>query len=290
MEKVKIAVIPVAGFGTRFLPYTKAIPKPMLPILNRPAIEIIAEEVCKSGIEEIVFVVGYKKDIIESHFGAAEELETILQKNGNSDYIKLIKYPETIAKIHFVVQEKQLGTAHAVLAAKDYINGRPFAVLFGDDVIYNDNSPVIGQLLDVYYKHGKTVIGVQKVDFKDVPKYASVEYDFSDGTEYKITKITEKPALECVKSNLAPLGRYVCSPSILDIMSNLKPGLNGEYQFTDALDLEAKFSGAYAYEFIGTRYDMGDRLGFLKANVEYALRDNSLEDSFREYLTKLLDT
>lgn len=288
MEKVKIAVIPVAGYGTRFLPYTKAIPKPMLPIVNRPAIEIIAEEVAKSGIEEIVFVVGYKKDIIENHFGEAIELEEVLEKSNNIACLNSIKYPQTIAKMHFVVQEAQLGTAHAILSAEKYVNGRPFAVLFGDDVMYNENNPVISQLVQVYEARGKTIVGVKRVPLKDVPKYASVEYDEQNGKEFRITKITEKPPIEEAKSNLAPLGRYVCAPSMMDVMRNLSPGLNGEYQFTDALDIEGKTVGAYAYEFDGVRYDMGDRLGFLKANVEFALRDESIKDEFKSYLKELV--
>lgn len=288
MEKIKIAVIPVAGYGTRFLPYTKAIPKPMLPIVNRPAIEIIAEEVAKSGIEEIVFVVGYKKDVIENHFSEALELEKVLEKSKNFACLNSIRYPQTIAKIHFVVQEAQLGTAHAILSAEKYVNGRPFAVLFGDDVMYNENNPVISQLVKVYENYGKTVVGVKHVPLKDVPKYASVEYDSQNGREYHITKITEKPSIEEAKSNLAPLGRYVCAPSIMDVMRKLSPGVNGEYQFTDALDIEAKGVGAYAYEFEGIRYDMGDRLGFLKANVEFALRDDTIKDEFNAYLKELV--
>ncbi len=288
MEKVKIAVIPVAGYGTRFLPYTKAVPKPMLPIINRPAIEIIAEEAAKSGIEEIVFVVGHKKEIIEDHFNACPQLEEVLEKGNKIEFLKAIKYPETIAKVHFVVQKAQRGTADAIMAAEEYIKGKPFAVLFGDDVMYNEEKPVLKQLIDLYEKHGKTVVGVKKVPHEDVPKYASVEYDSNEGREYHITTITEKPPIELVKSDISPLGRYVCAPTMVDIMRNLKPGANNEYQFTDALDIEARSNGGYAYEFEGIRYDMGDRLGFLKANVEFGLRDPKLAESFKEYLKELV--
>lgn len=288
MEKVKIAVIPVAGYGTRFLPYTKAVPKPMLPIINRPAIEIIAEEAAKSGIEEIVFVVGHKKEIIEDHFNACPQLEEVLEKGNKIEFLKAIKYPETIAKVHFVVQKAQRGTADAIMAAEEYIKGKPFAVLFGDDVMYNEEKPVLKQLIDLYEKHGKTVVGVKKVPHEDVPKYASVEYDSNEGREYHITTITEKPPIELVKSDISPLGRYICAPTMVDIMRNLKPGANNEYQFTDALDIEARSNGGYAYEFEGIRYDMGDRLGFLKANVEFGLRDPKLAESFKEYLKELV--
>lgn len=288
MEKVKVAVIPVAGYGTRFLPYTKVVPKPMLPILSRPAIEVIAEEAASSGIEEIIFVVGHKKDIIEEHFNPSPDLEKVLSSGNKLEYLKAIKYPEALAKVRFVEQKTQRGTADAVMAAEEYICGKPFAVLFGDDVIYNDGKPVLRQLIDVYEKYGKTVIGVKTVPHEDVVKYASVEYDYNEGREYRVTKITEKPPLELVKSDLAPLGRYVCAPSVVDAMRNLKPGANNEYQLTDALAADAINCGAYAYEFEGLRYDMGSRLGFLKANVEYGLRDSELKVQFKEYLTELL--
>lgn len=288
MEKVKLAVIPVAGYGTRFLPYTKAVPKPMLPIVNRPAIEVIAEEAAKSGIEEIVFVVGHKKEIIEDHFKPFPQLEAVLSKPGKEEFLKAIKVPENLAKVHFVVQKEQRGTADAIMAAEEFIDGRPFAVMFGDDVMYNEERPVLKQLIDLYEKTQKTVIGVKTVPHEEVPKYASVEYSARDSREYTVTCITEKPPLALVKSDISPLGRYVCAPTMVDVMRNLKPGYGGEYQFTDALDIDARQNGAYAYEFEGIRYDMGDRLGFLKANVEFALRDRKLAADFKEYLKDLI--
>ena len=288
MKKVRKAVIPVAGFGTRFLPFTKAVPKPMLPILNVPAIQIIAKEAADSGIEEIMFVVGYKKEIIESHFASAPELETVLKKGNKTEFLNAIKYSEEFAKVRFDVQIAQRGTADAILVAKDFVKDEPFAVLFGDDVMYNDDYPVTAQLIDAYEKTGKTIVGVKTVPHEDVPKYASVEYSEQDGRLYKMTKITEKPPIELVKSDLSPLGRYVLSPDMMEILANLKPGANGEYQLTDGLDIEAATNGAYAYEFDAVRYDMGDRLGFLKANVEYGLRDQKLKDDFLKYLKDLV--
>ena len=288
-QRVKKAVIPVAGYGTRFLPYTKAVPKPLLPILNKPAIQVITEEVAKSGIEEVLFIVGYKKEIIESHFQTAEELEKVLTEKGKFEFLKSIKEPENLVKVSYKVQEVQNGTASAVALAEDFVNGEPFAVLFGDDVMYCEERPVIGQLIDVYEKYGKTVLGCKKVSMDVISKYASVEWDkdLGDGV-YNMVKVTEKPKKEEAKSDIAPLGRYVCTPDIFDIIRNLKTGANGEYQFTDALDEEARKNGALAYVFKGTRYDMGDRLGYLKANIEYGLRDGELGENLKEYLKEIV--
>jgi len=289
MQKVRKAVIPVAGYGTRFLPFTKAVPKPMLPILNKPALQIIAEEVVNSGITDILFIVGYKKEILESHFEKAEELESMLESKGKLDFLKEVQYPTNMANIKCVIQEVQNGTASAVALAEEFVNGEPFAVLFGDDVMYNAERPVTGQLIDVYEKYGKTVLGCKRVGFDAVTKYAAVEFDkVLEDDVYNMVKVTEKPKKEEAKSDLAPLGRYVCSPDIFNIIRDLKAGANGEYQFTDALDIEASKNGALAYVFKGTRYDMGDRLGYLKANIEYGLRDEELGDKLKEYLKELI--
>lgn len=288
-KKVRKAVIPVAGYGTRFLPFTKAVPKPMLPILNKPALQVISEEVVNSGITDILFIVGYKKEILESHFDAAPELEKMLKEKGKDDFLKEVVYPEHMANFTYVVQEVQNGTASAVQLAKDFVGDEPFAVLFGDDVMFNEKRPVIGQLADVYEKYGKTVLGCKRVSMDVISKYASVDFDkVLEDDVYNMVKVTEKPKREEAKSDLAPLGRYVCSPKIFDIIENLKPGANGEYQFTDALDIIARSEGALAYVFDGTRYDMGDRFGYLKANIEYGLRDEELKGKLREYLKELV--
>ncbi len=291
MKKVRKAVIPVAGYGTRFLPYTKAVPKPLLPILNKPAIQVISEEVVESGIEEILFVVGYKKEIIESHFDSAPELEDVLKSKGKFDFLKAVKKPSEMAEFTYVLQEVQNGTASAVALAEDFVNGEPFAVLFGDDVMYSDSGrPVIGQLIDVYEKYGKTVLGCKRVSMDDISKYAAVEFDeVLEPDVYRMTKVTEKPKKEEAKSDLAPLGRYVCTPEIFDIIRDLKPGASGEYQFTDALDETARTDGAIAYAFHGTRYDMGDRFGYLTANIEYGLRDEELRAKLTNYIKELAE-
>ena len=289
MKKITKAVIPVAGYGTRFLPFTKAVPKPLLPILNKPALQIISEEVVKSGITDILFIVGYKKDVLESHFLPAPELEKMLNEKGKYDYLEAIRYPETMANFSFKIQTEQNGTASAIGLAEEFAAGEPFAVLFGDDVMYHDGRPVIGQLCDVYEKYGKTVIGCKRVSMDVISKYASIEYDkVEEDKVFRMTKVTEKPKREEAKSDLAPLGRYVCTPDIFDIIRGLKPGANGEYQFTDALDAQSRTTGALAYTFDGIRYDMGDRLGYLKANIEYGLRDEELGAKLREYLKDLI--
>lgn len=288
-KKVRKAVIPVAGYGTRFLPFTKAVPKPMLPILNKPALQVISEEVVNSGITDILFIVGYKKEILESHFNAAPELEKMLAEKCKNDFLKEVVYPEKMAKFTYKIQEVQNGTASAVALARDFVGDEPFAVLFGDDVMYNEGRPVIGQLIDVYEKYGKTVLGCKRVSMDVISKYASVEYDkVLEDDVYNMVKVTEKPKKEEAKSDLAPLGRYVCSPDIFKIIDDLKPGANNEYQFTDALDEEAHKNGALAYVFKGTRYDMGDRFGYLKANIEYGLRDEELKGKLKDYLKELV--
>lgn len=287
MNKVKKAVIPVAGYGTRFLPYTKAVPKAMLPIINKPAIQIILDEVVKSGIEEVLFVVGYKNNVIKDHFSPSIELENVLLEKGKTEFYNAVKYPETMAKVSFAYQEELNGTAKAVETAKDFANNEPFAVLFGDDVMYSSNVPVIGQLISVFEKTGKTVIGCKHVSKEDVTKYASVEYSGVEDNVYNVTKITEKPKLEDVKSTLSPLGRYVVTPDAFKIIETLKPSVNGEYQFTDVLDIISQKGNLVAIEFEGTRYDMGSRLGYLKANIEFALRDPELKNELKDYLKSL---
>jgi len=288
MKKVKTAVIPVAGYGTRFLPYTKAIPKAMLPVVNRPAVEIILEEAINSGIEKIALVVGQNKENLEKHFGENADLNRVLQGETKKVYLDAInKFKDY--QIEFIEQTEQKGTAHAIYITKDFVGNEPFAVMFGDDLMYCQRQPVISQLIDKFNETGKTVIGCKRVPLSQVSKYASVEFSSQQENLFKITKIIEKPKQEDVKSNLSPLGRYVCEPEIFDIIKDLKPGANNEYQFTDALDIISRQRGGYALEFEGTRYDMGDRLGFLKANVEFGLRDEGLSEQFKEYLLNLFN-
>lgn len=286
--KVRKAVIPVAGYGTRFLPYTKAVPKAMLPILNKPAIQVISEEVVKSGITDILFVVGYRSEVLEAHFAKSNRLDEVLLAGKKFALYDAIKYPETMARISFVEQKALNGTAKAVEIAEHFVNNEPFAILFGDDVMYNDGTPVIGQLVESFEKTGKSVVGCKEVPLEDVPKYASVEYGEQNGNLYKVSGIIEKPPIEKVKSRISPLGRYVVTPKIFDIIKTLTPTVNNEYQLTDALDRLAKTEGLNALIFDGKRYDMGSRLGYLKANIEFGLRDEELSAELKAYLKTLI--
>ncbi len=286
--KVRKAVIPVAGYGTRFLPYTKAVPKAMLPILNKPAIQVISEEVVKSGITDILFVVGYRSEVLEAHFAKSNRLDEVLLAGKKFALYDAVKYPETMARISFVEQKALNGTAKAVEIAENFVNNEPFAILFGDDVMYNDGAPVIGQLVECFEKTGKSVVGCKEVPLEDVPKYASVEYDEQNGNLYKVSGIIEKPPIEKVKSRISPLGRYVVTPKIFDIIKTLTPTVNNEYQLTDALDNLAKTEGLNALIFDGKRYDMGSRLGYLKANIEFGLRDEELSAELKAYLKTLI--
>ena len=288
MMKVKKAVIPVAGYGTRFLPYTKAVPKAMLPILNKPAIQVISEEVVKSGITDILFVVGYRSEVLEAHFAKSNRLDEVLLAGKKFALYDAVKYPETMARISFVEQKALNGTAKAVEIAEHFVNNEPFAILFGDDVMYNDGTPVIGQLVESFEKTGKSVVGCKEVPLEDVPKYASVEYGEQNGNLYKVSGIIEKPPIEKVKSRISPLGRYVVTPKIFDIIKTLTPTVNNEYQLTDALDKLAKTEGLNALIFDGKRYDMGSRLGYLKANIEFGLRDEELSAELKAYLKTLI--
>lgn len=286
--KVRKAVIPVAGYGTRFLPYTKAVPKAMLPILNKPAIQVISEEVVKSGITDILFVVGYRSEVLEAHFAKSNRLDEVLLAGKKFALYDAVKYPETMARISFVEQKALNGTAKAVETAENFVNNEPFAILFGDDVMYNDGAPVIGQLVECFEKTGKSVVGCKEVPLEDVPKYASVEYGEQNGNLYKVSGIIEKPPIEKVKSRISPLGRYVVTPKIFDIIKTLTPTVNNEYQLTDALDNLAKTEGLNALIFDGKRYDMGSRLGYLKANIEFGLRDEELSAELKAYLKTLI--
>ena len=288
MQKVRKAVIPAAGFGTRFLPETKAMPKEMLPLVDKPTIQYIVEEILDSGIEEILIISGHAKRAIEDHFDSSPELEQHLLKQGKVEQLKEIRKISDV-KIHYTRQAYQRGLGDAILCAKDFIDGEPFGVILGDDVVYTGTEePALKQLMDQYDKTGGTVIGCQVVAPEKVSAYGIIDgKPTGDGNLLQVQDMVEKPKLSEAPSRFAALGRYVITPEVFEILEETRPGKGGEIQLTDALRVMAHQGNVYAYNFQGKRYDTGDKLGYLKAVVEFALRRDDLGPAFREYLKKL---
>ena len=288
MQKVRKAVIPAAGFGTRFLPETKAMPKEMLPLVDKPTIQYIVEEILDSGIEEILIISGHAKRAIEDHFDSSPELEQHLLKQGKLEQLKQIRKISDV-KIHYTRQAYQRGLGDAILCAKDFIDGEPFGVILGDDVVYTGTKePALKQLMDQYDKTGGTVIGCQVVAPEKVSAYGIIDgKPTGDENLLRVKDMVEKPKLSEAPSRFAALGRYVITPEVFEILEETRPGKGGEIQLTDALRVMAHQGNVYAYNFQGKRYDTGDKLGYLKAVVEFALRRDDLGPAFREYLKKL---
>ena len=286
-KKIRKAIIPAAGLGTRFLPATKAQPKEMLPIVDKPTIQYIIEEAVASGIEEILIITGRSKKCIEDHFDKSVELELELEKSGKEQMLKMVREISDMVDIHFIRQKEPRGLGHAISCAKTFVGNEPFAVLLGDDIVYNEGRPCLKQLIDCYDEYKTSVLGVQTVEAKDVNKYGIVNGIHIEDRVYKVKGLVEKPAVEEAPSNVAILGRYIITPQIFKILEETKPGKGGEIQLTDALLKLIDEEAMYAYDFEGTRYDVGDKLGFLKATVEYALRREDLRDGFIEYLNTL---
>ena len=286
-KKIRKAIIPAAGLGTRFLPATKAQPKEMLPIVDKPTIQYIIEEAVASGIEEILIITGRSKKCIEDHFDKSVELELELEKSGKEQMLKMVREISDMVDIHFIRQKEPRGLGHAISCAKTFVGNEPFAVLLGDDIVYNEGKPCLKQLIDCYDEYKTSVLGVQTVEAKDVNKYGIVNGIHIEDRVYKVKGLVEKPPVEEAPSNVAILGRYIITPQIFKILEETKPGKGGEIQLTDALLNLISEEAMYAYDFEGTRYDVGDKLGFLKATVEYALRREDLRDGFIEYLNTL---
>lgn len=285
--KIRKVIIPAAGLGTRFLPATKAQPKEMLPIVDKPTIQYIVEEAVASGIEVIVIVTGRSKRAIEDHFDKSIELEVELQKKHNEDLLKLVDDIANMVNVIYVRQKEPLGLGHAILTAKDIIGNEPFGVMLGDDVV-DSKVPALKQLMDAYETTGgKTVLGVQRIDEKETDKYGIIATDNTAEKLHKVSALVEKPEIGKAPSNLAILGRYVITPEIFDMLEHTKPGKGGEIQLTDALQHLQKVQDMYAYEFEGKRYDVGDKLGFLKATCEFALKRPDLSKEFGKYIVKL---
>ena len=284
MKKIRKAVIPAAGFGTRFLPATKATPKEMLPIVDKPTIQYIVEEALQSGIEEILIITGHGKRAIEDHFDTNIDLELQLRQQGKDSLLHLVQDISSI-NIHYIRQKHMRGLGDAIRCAESFIDNEPFAVLLGDDVVYNPEQPALKQMMDAFSRLGATMLGCQEVPQELVSRYGIVQGQPTDDDRVvKIIDMVEKPAVDEAPSRLAALGRYILTPDIFEILRRVQPGKGGEIQLTDALRLMADREAVYAYTFSGRSYDTGNKLGFLKATVEYALRREDLGDAFREYL------
>lgn len=285
--KIKKAVIPAAGLGTRFLPATKAQPKEMLPIVDKPTIQYIVEEAVASGIEEILIITGRNKRAIEDHFDKSVELELELKKKGNGKLLKVVEDISNMADIHYVRQKEPKGLGHAIYCAKTFVGNEPFAVMLGDDVMCSQK-PVLKQMMEIYERYNCTILGVQQVKEEDVSKYGIVDGAFIEDRIYKVNDLVEKPKREEAPSRMAILGRYIITPRIFEILEHTKPGAGGEVQLTDALRELLSYEVIYAYEFEGKRYDVGDKLGYLMATVEFALMREDLKEDFKNYLTDLI--
>lgn len=286
VQEVRKAVIPSAGLGTRFLPATKASPKEMLPLVDKPLIQYVVEEAVSSGVEDIIVVTGRGKRAIEDHFDVSFELEALLEASGKTEQLKGLQKISSLANFCYVRQKKALGLGHAVLQARHLVGGEPFAVILGDDII-DANPPALAEMIKVYQQYQAPVIAVEKVPRDEVSRYGIIQGEpVADGI-LRVRDLVEKPAPEDAPSDYAVIGRYILIPEIFSCLESLGPGRNQEIQLTDALKVLAKEQPLYAWEIQGTRYDAGDKLGFLMANVQYGLKDPDLGPSFRRYLQSL---
>lgn len=289
MLRVIKAVIPAAGLGVRFLPATKAQPKEMLPVVDKPVIQYIVEEAVNSGIENILIVTGQGKKAIEDHFDKSQVLEEHLQEKGKVDLLNLIREISQIADLHYVRQKEPRGLGHAIYCARRFVGDEPFAVLLGDDLV-RSQKPCLKQLLELYDEVQSTVLAVQEVPAADVNKYGILDADFLREGVYYVRDLVEKPPVDQAPSRLAIMGRYIINPAIFPILEQTPPGQGGEIQLTDALRVLSKEEPIYGINFEGRRYDVGDKLGYLMATVEFALDYPDLGKDFQSYLKQLIKT
>lgn len=281
--KVRKAIIPAGGLGTRFLPATKALPKEMLPIVDKPTIQYIVEEAIAAGIEDIIIISGRSKRAIEDHFDKAYELEEELRRKGNQDLLSIVEDISNLVNIHYIRQKEAKGLGHAIYCAKSFIGNEPFAVLLGDDVV-ESKEPCLKQLINVFDEYQSTILGVQSVPDDKVSQYGIVKCDTVAERVYMVKDLVEKPEKGKAPSNIAILGRYIITPEIFEHLERTAPGKGGEIQLTDALKNLMGAQKIFAHEFIGKRYDVGSKIGFLQATVEFALKREDLNQEFMEYL------
>lgn len=284
--KIKKAVIPAAGLGTRVLPASKACPKEMLPIVDKPAIQYIVEEAVKAGITDILIITNRGKGVIEDHFDHAYELEDNLIKKGKTDVAAFVAETANLANIFFIRQKETKGLGHAVLCAEQFIGNEPFAVLYGDDVIIGED-PAIGQLCRAYEKYGKGVVGIKEVTEEAIMRYSSLDVSPLEDRLFEVSDMIEKPSRDKIMSLYSILGRCVLTPDIFDILRNTPNGVGGELQLTDAMKTLANTVGMTGVDFTGTRYDMGNKFGIMQANIEVGLNHPEIKDELREYIKDL---
>ena len=287
--KIRKAIIPAAGLGTRVLPASKAMPKEMLPIVDKPAIQYIVEEAVKAGITDILIITNRGKGIIEDHFDHSIELENMLEKRGNTEMLKVLQNTAHLANIYYIRQKETRGLGDAVLRAKEFVGDEPFAVLYGDDVIVGE-IPAIGELCEAYEKYGKSVVGIKEVPDNLLVKYSSLKVEKAEDKIYNVSDMIEKPALSEKFSNFSILGRCVLDSEIFEILERTPLGAGGELQLTDAMKELARKYGMTGVDFSGVRYDMGNKLGILKANIEVGLNHPEIGEELKEYIKELAET
>jgi UTP--glucose-1-phosphate uridylyltransferase len=288
LKRVRKAIIPAAGLGTRFLPATKAMPKEMLPIVDKPTIQYIVEEAVASGIEDIIIVTGKGKRAIEDHFDFAPELEQNLVEKGKFDLLDKVRYSTNLVDIHYIRQKEPKGLGHAVWCARNFIGDEPFAVLLGDDIVQSE-TPCLRQLIEQYEETRSSVIGVQSVPDEETHRYGIVEPSVQDGRRYQVENFVEKPSPGTAPSNLAIMGRYILTPEIFMFLDQQEKGAGGEIQLTDAIQKLNQIQRVFAYDFQGKRYDVGEKIGFVKTTIEFALKDDSLRIEMLDFLSEILE-
>lgn len=287
MNKVKKAIIPAAGLGTRFLPATKAMPKEMLPIVDKPTIEYIVEEAIASGIEDIIIVTGKGKRAIEDHFDNNYELEDNLMSKGKFELLEKVRKSSKV-EIHYIRQKEPKGLGHAVWSARKFIGDEPFAVLLGDDIVQSE-VPCLRQLINQYEEIGASVIGVQQVSDNETNRYGIIAPLEREGRRYKVESFVEKPPLGTAPSNLAIMGRYILTPEIFTFLEKQVAGAGGEIQLTDAIEKLNQIQNVFAYDFEGKRFDVGEKIGFVKTTIEFAMQNSELKDSLLKYMEKIVE-